>query len=157
MTPGRRSHGHPGAGCRPPAGEHVSTFRVVSADGHPVSGTVTFTTTGGPPASATPPASVARRPTATGRALPGRRPRHGRGASAGARRSSAIVAQASLERALGVAGSVRRRSARWPLGPIWRARRRTALPVPTRGAGAATLTDFARCRRRLLMSPIARH
>ena len=27
------------------AGEHVTTFKVVSADGHPVSGTVTFTTT----------------------------------------------------------------------------------------------------------------
>ena len=39
------------------AGEHVVTFRVVSADGHPVSGTVTFTTTGDasvpPPSSAT--------------------------------------------------------------------------------------------------------
>ena len=30
------------------AGGHVATFRVVSADGHPVSGTVRFTTTQGP-------------------------------------------------------------------------------------------------------------
>ncbi len=44
------------------AGEHVTTFRVVSADGHPVTGTVTFTTTGGPASgqpSATSPASTA--------------------------------------------------------------------------------------------------
>jgi len=44
------------------AGEHVVTYRVVSSDGHPVSGTVTFTTTG-PPASASPSASAAVTPT----------------------------------------------------------------------------------------------
>ena len=33
------------------AGAHVATFRVVSADGHPVSGTVRFTTTQGPTAT----------------------------------------------------------------------------------------------------------
>ncbi|HEX6916642.1 MAG TPA: copper resistance CopC family protein [Phycicoccus sp.] len=31
-----------------PAGEHTVTFRVVSVDGHPVSGTFSFTTTRGP-------------------------------------------------------------------------------------------------------------
>jgi methionine-rich copper-binding protein CopC len=36
------------------AGEHVVTFRVVSADGHPVSGTVTFETTQTAAATATP-------------------------------------------------------------------------------------------------------
>ena len=37
------------------AGAHVATFRVVSADGHPISGTVTFTTTQGPtPTQASP-------------------------------------------------------------------------------------------------------
>jgi methionine-rich copper-binding protein CopC len=38
------------------AGEHVVTFRVVSADGHPVSGTVTFETT--QPAATTPTSSA---------------------------------------------------------------------------------------------------
>ncbi|GAA4408197.1 hypothetical protein GCM10023168_25200 [Fodinibacter luteus] len=45
-----------------PAGAHTVTYRVVSADGHPISGSLTFTTTAGPsvttqpsdPASATP-------------------------------------------------------------------------------------------------------
>lgn len=45
-----------------PAGEHVATFRVVSADGHPVSGTVGFTTTQGPQP---PTASPSPTPTAT--------------------------------------------------------------------------------------------
>ena len=36
-----------------PAGEHTVTYRVVSTDGHPVAGTVTFTTTADP-ASASP-------------------------------------------------------------------------------------------------------
>lgn len=44
------------------AGEHVATFRVVSADGHPVSGTVRFTTTQDPPS---PSASPSPTPTAT--------------------------------------------------------------------------------------------
>ncbi len=44
------------------AGQHVVTYRVVSTDGHPVSGTVTFTTTAGP-ASASPTASVSATPT----------------------------------------------------------------------------------------------
>ena len=45
-----------------PAGEHVVTYRVVSTDGHPVSGSVTFTSTEGP-ASATPsPSSTAATP-----------------------------------------------------------------------------------------------
>ncbi len=39
------------------AGQHVVTYRVVSTDGHPVSGTVTFTTTA-TPASASPSASA---------------------------------------------------------------------------------------------------
>ena len=38
-----------------PTGQHTVTYRVVSADGHPVSGTVTFTTTAAPsPGSASP-------------------------------------------------------------------------------------------------------
>ncbi len=40
------------------AGEHVVTFRVVSADGHPVSGTVTFETTQTAAATPTPSASA---------------------------------------------------------------------------------------------------
>ena len=45
-----------------PAGEHVVTYRVVSTDGHPVSGSVTFTSAQ-PPASATPsPTSTAATP-----------------------------------------------------------------------------------------------
>jgi len=45
-----------------PAGEHVVTYRVVSTDGHPVSGSVTFTSTQAP-ASATPsPTSTAVTP-----------------------------------------------------------------------------------------------
>ncbi len=44
------------------AGEHVVTYRVVSTDGHPVAGTVTFTTTAAP-ASATPSPSASATPT----------------------------------------------------------------------------------------------
>ena len=49
------------------AGEHVTTFRVVSADGHPVTGSVTFTTTGGPATSptSTAPSESAGSPTAS--------------------------------------------------------------------------------------------
>ena len=45
------------------AGQHVVTYRVVSTDGHPVSGTVTFTTTADP-ASASPSPSASATPTA---------------------------------------------------------------------------------------------
>ena len=45
-----------------PAGEHTVTYRVVSTDGHPVSGTVTFTTTAAP-ASASPSATATATPT----------------------------------------------------------------------------------------------
>ncbi|HET7762219.1 MAG TPA: copper resistance CopC family protein [Phycicoccus sp.] len=45
-----------------PAGEHMVTFRVVSVDGHPVSGTFAFTTTRGP---ATATATSSPTPTAT--------------------------------------------------------------------------------------------
>ncbi len=45
------------------AGQHVVTYRVVSTDGHPVSGTLTFTTTAGP-ASASPSPSASATPTA---------------------------------------------------------------------------------------------
>jgi copper resistance protein C len=44
------------------AGEHTVTYRVVSTDGHPVSGTVTFTTTVAP-ASASPSATATATPT----------------------------------------------------------------------------------------------
>ncbi len=47
-----------------PAGEHKVTFRVVSVDGHPVSGTVAFTTTQAP-ASATPSPSATPTPSAS--------------------------------------------------------------------------------------------
>ena len=59
------------------AGGHVATFRVVSGDGHPVSGTVRFTTTQGPtsaPASPSGPpsssAAVTDSPGASGPASP---------------------------------------------------------------------------------------
>ncbi len=47
-----------------PAGEHTVTYRIVSVDGHPVSGTVSFTTTDEaatptPPATPTPSATTA--------------------------------------------------------------------------------------------------
>jgi len=45
-----------------PAGKHTVTYRVVSTDGHPVSGTVTFTTTAAP-ASAAPSATATATPT----------------------------------------------------------------------------------------------
>ena len=45
-----------------PAGKHTVTYRVVSTDGHPVSGTVTFTTTAAP-ASASPSATATATPT----------------------------------------------------------------------------------------------
>jgi len=41
-----------------PSGKHLVTYRVVSVDGHPVSGTVTFTTTSAAPASAPPSTSA---------------------------------------------------------------------------------------------------
>lgn len=48
-----------------PAGEHVIAYRVVSVDGHPVSGTLTFTTTQGPAtASPSPSLSATAAPTA---------------------------------------------------------------------------------------------
>ena len=78
-----------------PAGEHRVTYRVVSTDGHPVSGTVTFTTTAAPSPSPEPTASVTPSPSATASADPRpgrarRRPRprrttrraRGRGSSA---------------------------------------------------------------------------
>jgi copper resistance protein C len=45
-----------------PAGKHTVTYRVVSTDGHPVSGTATFTTTAAP-ASASPSATATATPT----------------------------------------------------------------------------------------------
>ncbi len=42
-----------------PAGEHTVVYRVVSVDGHPVSGTFSFTTTAGPSPSPSSSASVA--------------------------------------------------------------------------------------------------
>ena len=53
-----------------PAGEHRVTYRVVSTDGHPVSGTVTFTSTVAPGQSAEPTASVTPSPSATASADP---------------------------------------------------------------------------------------
>ena len=50
-----------------PAGEHTVTYRVVSADGHPVAGTVTFTTTAAP---ASPSPSVTASATATPSSTP---------------------------------------------------------------------------------------
>ena len=46
-----------------PSGTHTVTYRVVSTDGHPVAGTVTFTTTQAP-ASASPSATASATPTA---------------------------------------------------------------------------------------------
>ena len=53
-----------------PAGEHTVTYRVVSADGHPVSGSFSFTTTqepapASPSPSSTPAATATPSPTAT--------------------------------------------------------------------------------------------
>jgi methionine-rich copper-binding protein CopC len=50
-------------------GEHRVTYRVVSVDGHPVSGTFAFTTTG-PSAAASPTASASASAAATQRATP---------------------------------------------------------------------------------------
>ncbi|HET7822045.1 MAG TPA: copper resistance protein CopC [Ornithinibacter sp.] len=47
-----------------PAGEHTATYRVVSTDGHPVSGTVRFTTTAAP-ASASPSVTATATPSLT--------------------------------------------------------------------------------------------
>jgi len=46
-----------------PAGQHVVTYRVVSTDGHPVSGTVTFTTTAAPASASPSPSASAATPT----------------------------------------------------------------------------------------------
>lgn len=56
-----------------PAGEHTVTYRVVSSDGHPVAGTVTFTTTQAPASASPSPsatASPAPSPTASAVASP---------------------------------------------------------------------------------------
>jgi copper resistance protein C len=60
-----------------PAGEHTATYRVVSTDGHPVSGTVRFTTTAAPAsaspsvtATATPPVTPTPSPTVSAVASP---------------------------------------------------------------------------------------
>ncbi len=50
-----------------PAGRHTVTYRVVSADGHPISGKVSFTTTVSPSPSPSPTASATATPTATDR------------------------------------------------------------------------------------------
>ncbi len=47
-----------------PAGEHTVVYRVVSVDGHPVSGTFSFTTTQGPSGSPSPSASTPATPSA---------------------------------------------------------------------------------------------
>ena len=52
------------------AGEHVVTYRVVSTDGHPVAGRVTFTTTVAPTPTAEPTASVTPTASATASAAP---------------------------------------------------------------------------------------
>lgn len=48
-----------------PVGRYTVTYRVVSADGHPISGTVSFTTTSAVSPSASPTATSAASPTAT--------------------------------------------------------------------------------------------
>lgn len=56
-----------------PAGEHTVTYRVVSSDGHPVAGTVTFTTTQAPASAMPSPsqtASAVASPTASAVASP---------------------------------------------------------------------------------------
>ena len=53
-----------------PAGEHVVTFRVVSTDGHPVSGTLTFTTTAAPTRSPEPTASASSTASSSASAAP---------------------------------------------------------------------------------------
>ena len=53
-----------------PAGEHLVTYRVVSTDGHPVSGTVAFRTTAGPSPSPEPTASVTPTPGVTASGAP---------------------------------------------------------------------------------------
>ena len=53
-----------------PAGAHVVTFRVVSTDGHPVSGTLTFTTTAAPTRSPEPTASASSTASSSASAAP---------------------------------------------------------------------------------------
>lgn len=52
------------------AGQHAVTYRVVSTDGHPVSGTVTFTTTEAPAATSPPPSASTTPSPATPTAQP---------------------------------------------------------------------------------------
>ena len=59
-----------------PAGKHTVTYRVVSADGHPISGKVSFTTTASPSPSASPsPTRSASASAPRRRPRPPRRPR----------------------------------------------------------------------------------
>jgi hypothetical protein len=48
-----------------PAGEHVVTYRVVSTDGHPVSGSVTFTSTQAPTSASPSPTTSTSTPSAS--------------------------------------------------------------------------------------------
>jgi methionine-rich copper-binding protein CopC len=57
-----------------PRGAYTLSYRVVSADGHPVSGSVTFRVTAGPAASTAGPEASTTTATATPRAEPGRGP-----------------------------------------------------------------------------------
>lgn len=59
-----------------PAGKHTVTYRVVSADGHPISGKVTFTTTAAPSPSPspTPTDTATASPSATASATPSATP-----------------------------------------------------------------------------------
>lgn len=47
------------------AGEHVVTYRVVSTDGHPIAGRLTFTTTGAPTATTSPEPTASAAPAAS--------------------------------------------------------------------------------------------
>ena len=135
-----------------PAGEHIVTYRVVSTDGHPVSGTVTFTSTAAP-ASASPspttttPAALAERLVG---GLAGAHGDHGtpsRRAPAATRPRGWSWPSSALLAALG-------------LGAAWRTiggredRRRERTPRTTASTERPTRPDrFRPDAGRLLMSP----
>ena len=146
-----------------PAGEHRVTYRVVSTDGHPVSGTMTFTTTAAPSPSPEPTASVTPTPSATASAAPtpAETPPSTEPASERRRRARpwvvgglAVVA-ALVALVLGLARRSPHAPARtpWPppADPADADRRRGRAP-PDRGPGPLRLTDFVPDGGRLLIS-----
>ena len=131
-----------------PAGRHTVTYRVVSADGHPISGKVTFTTTAAPSPSPspTPTESATGSPSATASATPSATPppstpsrsptSPGRAPGCGSSRASSSSSRCSRCRRSGGCSEgpapTRSRTPRRTVGPSTRGRTVATIPSPER-------------------------